>query len=148
MAETTTPETASNLKIVIFLVISDTHNLQLTNDQSLLFRPLGPEVDVVLHYRDLTFYGSLNTLNDAIEMIGSIKAELRLVIAGNYDMSLDKDCWHREDGTEEGHREAVETITGEFVRNHGVTYLAEGSHRFQLSKGVKSSVYASTDTPY
>jgi predicted phosphodiesterase len=78
-------------KPVRFLVRSDTHNLTLTNDRSLPFRLSGPEADVVLQYGDLTENGSTEDLQNPIRMMRSIKAESRLIIAGNHDISLDRE---------------------------------------------------------
>lgn len=146
MSYTVTPETAS--KRVRFLVVSDTHDLRLTNDRSLPFQPAPPEVDVVLHCGELTDHGTPKALKDAVEMVRSIKAELRLVIAGNHDLGLDKETWLRKGGSEEDHKEALEIMNGDFSKSRGVTYLSEGSYNFSLTNGARFSIYASPGTPY
>lgn len=145
MAEKLSPEPA--LTRVRFLIISDTLDLQLTNDRSLPFQPPPPDVDVVLHCGDLTDHGTPEDLKKAVEMIGSIKAELRLVIAGNHDLGLDKECWMRNGGSEENHNEAIQIMTGEFAKSHGVTYLPEGHCKLNLTNGADFCVYASPGTP-
>ena len=64
------------------MAISDTHEHSL--DGTTL-----PQVDVVLHTGDLTNFGELEALRESVRMLGTIEAELKLVIAGNHDISLD-----------------------------------------------------------
>ena len=65
------------------MVISDTHDHSLDGNSM-------PPVDVLLHTGDLTNFGSLQSLRAAVKMIGTITAELKLVIAGNHDLSLER----------------------------------------------------------
>jgi len=127
--------------------MSDTHNLALTTNTSLPFRLPAPEADVVLHCGDLTEDGRIEDLQKAIQMIGSIEAELRLVIAGNHELSLDRQFYHAHEGLEEDHLQAIETMTGAFAGEHGVVFLSEGTHRFTLKNGFSFSIYASPYTP-
>ncbi|QDS72171.1 hypothetical protein FKW77_004657 [Venturia effusa] len=145
MSDNIAPKIAT--KLVRFLVVSDTHNLRLRNDRSLPFRSPPPDVDVVLHCGDLTDYGTAEDLRYAVEMIGSIKAELRLVIAGNHDLGLDRDTWLRLGGGEDAQKEAVQVMRGDFAQTHGVTYLPEGTYQFDLTNGARFSIYASPRTP-
>lgn len=121
------------------LIISDTHEHELKGQ-------IMPEVDILLHAGDLTECGELSALKKSIAMMGTIKAELKLVIAGNHDLFLDKS--HRiknwdnpaDDYTneqyEQRHQSAVEAITGPDAKKAGVTYLQEGTHHFTLTNGA------------
>ena len=65
------------------MVISDTHEYFFDGATV-------PQVDMIFHTGDLTNFGKLDSLRESIKMIGTIEAELKLVIAGNHDVSLDK----------------------------------------------------------
>jgi len=89
------------------------------------------------------------------------QAELKLVIAGNHDSSLDKH-WRMKPQVDEGkvleedfqteeeyqkdYEDAYEVMTGPLSKEHGVTYLEEGTHTFRLRNGARFSVYASPYT--
>lgn len=86
-------------------------------------------------------------------MMAAIPAELRLVIAGNHDLSLDrayvdshKDEEDYEDDVEE-HEAAWALWKGEHAKQAGVMFLEEGLHTFTLKSGVHFTVYASPKTP-
>lgn len=86
-----------------FLIISDTHGAQLSLQEnepqaSTLFsfrKPL-PSADVLLHCGDLTKIGQLNEYRKTLDMLGECDAEFILVMAGNHDISLDEEYYHRE----------------------------------------------------
>ncbi|KAL8750588.1 MAG: hypothetical protein Q9199_006965, partial [Rusavskia elegans] len=89
-------------------------------------------------------------------MLGSIPAELKLVIAGNHDLELDQRYWDEniakldaeDDGDDpEYHAKAIEIMTGELARQAGVTYLIEGTHEFKLANGATFKIYVSPYTP-
>ena len=86
-------------------------------------------------------------------MLGSIDAELNLVIPGNHDLELDKSFWQAQrdgDGTPEDPRDhdlAVEAMTGPLATEMGVSYLNEGTHAFTLKSGAKFKIYVSPYTP-
>lgn len=133
-----------------FMVISDTHNFEM--DAVLKTCPLRQaqqtKVDVLLHCGDLTQVGGMSAYKKALLMLGSIDAELRLVIGGNHDLSLDGKYWREnldeEAGDElEEHDEAVAIMTGPLAKAAGVTYLTEGTHTFSLKNGATFTVYAS-----
>jgi len=83
-------------------------------------------------------------------MLSQIPAELKLVIAGNHDLSLDPVYFQthldEEDDPEE-HAQALEIMKGEPAKEAGVTYLEEGVHGFTLKNGAKFKVYASPYQP-
>lgn len=124
------------------MVISDTHEHSF--DGSTI-----PPVDVLIHAGDLTNFGEVESLKDGIKMMGTIDAELKLLIAGNHDTSLDKIC--RIEGMSEEeyskyHEDALEIMTGPLAKEARVTYLEEGTHRFTLNNGAMFTVYASPYT--
>ncbi|OAL56433.1 ser/Thr protein phosphatase family protein [Pyrenochaeta sp. DS3sAY3a] len=141
-----------------FLVISDTHSAspeQNVNRNGAPFRPPLPKADVLLHCGDLTMIGLLQEYEKTLDMLGSIDAELKLVIAGNHDLTLD-DVYYQRKGPYM-HRshgfdpqmpvKAKEMWTGERARRAGVTYLEEGTHTFRLANGAQLRVYASPYQP-
>jgi predicted phosphodiesterase len=138
---------AKIIKRVKFLIMSDTHDLIPSEELSCSFRHIRQEVGVVLHCGDLTEYGTPKAIEDAVRMIGSIDAELRLIIPGNHELALDKDCWIGEGGSIEDHEKAIDIVTGDLSKNCGVTFLKEGTHTFTLNSGVKFTIYASPYTP-
>ena len=50
--------------------------------------PAGSRANVVLHCSDLTQVSGLSMYKKAMKMLGSLDVELKLVIAGNHDISL------------------------------------------------------------
>jgi predicted phosphodiesterase len=143
-----------------FLIISDTHNLELDNsNDSCHFRQPVPRADVILHCGDLTQVGGLSMYKKALKMLGSLDAELKLVIAGNHDISLDDKYWQthlykgvdgdnsEEDDDPAEHSHAMNIMKGPLAAESGVTYLEEGTHYFTLGNEARFSVYASPYTP-
>lgn len=139
-----------------FLIISDTHNQELfpANDTAHTFRKPPPACDVLLHCGDLTMTGKIDEYYRTLSMLKSIPAELKLVIAGNHDLTLDKSWWlkgnnrnaHRR-GEEAEWQAAHEMWKGQAAKDAGVTYLEEGMHHFTLSNGVTFNLYASPYQP-
>ena len=108
-----------------------------------------PQVDLLLHTGDLTNFGELESLREAIKMLGTIEAELKLVIAGNHDISLDATPRIENMSDEEYakyHEAALEIMTGPSGKEAGITYLQEGTYTFTLSNGATFRVYASPYT--
>jgi predicted phosphodiesterase len=120
------------------MVISDTHEHCFDGTTM-------PQVDILLHTGDLTNFGELESLRKSVEMIGTIEAELKLVIAGNHDISLDATPRVENMSDEEYaeyHKAALEIMTGSSAREAGITYLQEGVYTFELSHGATFKVYA------
>ncbi|KAK5704363.1 hypothetical protein LTR97_003381 [Elasticomyces elasticus] len=141
------------LKKTSFLIMSDTHNLELHKSEPgncPLARKM-PKVDVLLHCGDLTQVGGTSAFKNALRLLGSFDAELKLVIAGNHDLELDGQYWRdnldMDDGPEE-HDRAVELMTGPLAKAAGVTYLAEGTHHFTLKNSTSFSIFASPYQPW
>lgn len=125
-----------------FMCISDTHGLKLDDNKQYPFSLPLPRVDVVLHAGDLTQCGSPRPLKDALEMLGQLDAELKLVVAGNHDLELDPK-YGIEEGEEVACAEALALMTGPLAKQVGVTYLEEGTHSFTLSTGATFRIYVS-----
>lgn len=130
-----------------FLVISDTHSaspLQNAANHDVSFRPPLPKADVLLHCGDLTMIGHLHEYDKTLDFLESIDADLKLVIAGNHDISLDEDYYYRRgqymhrrsEYDEELPRKASTMWKGERAKRAGVTYLEEGTHTFTLNNGA------------
>lgn len=138
-----------------FLVISDTHNFQFDDiaDRSRPFQLPTPKADVLLHCGDLTQVGGVSSFKKAINMIGKIDAELKLIIAGNHDLELDKEYWKTQCSASEDpedpqdHDLALAAMTGTDATTAGVIFLNEGTHTFTLKTGAKFTIYVSPYTP-
>lgn len=125
------------------MVISDTHEHYFDGATM-------PQVDVLIHTGDLTNLGELHSLKESVKMLGTIEAKLKLVIAGNHDISLDETRRVENMSEEEYlryHEAALEIMTGPLAKEAGVIYLEEGTYTFSLSNGAKFTVYASPYTP-
>ncbi|KAI9717838.1 MAG: hypothetical protein M1828_007077 [Chrysothrix sp. TS-e1954] len=140
------------LKSVRILVISDTHTAPLGKFSQHAFREPLPDCDVLIHAGDLTNRGTLDEYKETLQMLRRIRAELKLVIAGNHDLTLDRDFVNRSVASSEQIptatiEQAEDLWSGEAAKDAGVTFLNEGLHQFILKSGAKFSVYASPYTP-
>ena len=104
-----------------FIVMSETHDFGFYDTSPQPLTHPTPRADVLLHYGDLTQVGGISGFKKAITMLGSINAELKLVIAGNHDMELDASHWASLDDPED-HADAVNVMTGSLAQEAGVTY--------------------------
>lgn len=85
-----------------FLIMSDTHGLDIHENIAHDFRLPLPKVDFLLHCGDLTQVGGQGPYRNALKMLGEIDAELKLIIAGNHDLELDIKYWLAHLGEEAG----------------------------------------------
>jgi predicted phosphohydrolase len=140
------------------LVLSDTH--------SALPRPPGsgsvddfrwplPKADILIHAGDLTMNGKLEQHQRALELIRGVDAELKIVIPGNHDLTLDR-SYYEKHGTLHGPKTAYaehvldeiqELYTGKPARDAGIVYMVEGFRTFSLASGATFNVYASAYQP-
>lgn len=141
----TVPLETVNKRQVKFLIMSDTHDTTLTSDRSSAFRLPTPQVDVLLHCGDLTQNGDIESLKQATQMLQSIPAELKLFIAGNHEITLDRTYYLNQGGTQETVDEAVKLCKE--ASQQGIFFLEEGVHSFTLKDGATFSLYASPYTP-
>ncbi|KAF2865395.1 Metallo-dependent phosphatase-like protein [Massariosphaeria phaeospora] len=152
----TDPNPTSSLIKTRFLILSDTHSASpsSSNNASPFRLPL-PRADVLLHCGDLTMAGHLHEYDATLAMLGAIDADLKLVIAGNHDISLDEQFYRRRGQSMQGlerpdpdmYAKAREMWTGERARRAGVTFLDEGVWGFVLGNGARLRVYASPYQP-
>ena len=146
------------------LIISDTHNAPLHASHRGCKQPPYPpfqaplpKADLLIHCGDMTVTGQPKEYNQTLEMLKTIDAPVKIVIAGNHDFSLDREYMlsHAED--EELTPDEAETRykeTREFwtspsgrARKEGITFLDEGLHSIDLPNGARVTVYANPYTP-
>ncbi|KAF4637698.1 hypothetical protein G7Y89_g382 [Cudoniella acicularis] len=145
-----TIESANQTAPVRFLILPDIHNFKYNSDGP--FRNPTPKVDVVLHSGGLIQVGGTSEYKRALNLLATIPAELKLVIAGNHDLSLDSNYWKtvEEDEREsekEDHEEVMGIMTGKLAKAAGGTYLEKGMHAFTLQNGATFTIYASHYQP-
>ena len=140
------------------LIISDTHTATLTaDDASSPFSLPLPAVDLLIHCGDLTHTGRYDEYERTLDMLLAINAPVKLVIAGNHDLTLDRDfvLGHlgqhgpSEEDARLKWRKARDLWTSPDgrARLEGVTFLDEGLHDVSLANGAHVKVYASPYTP-
>jgi hypothetical protein len=127
------------------LIISDTHSTPLAPASSSqpFCQPL-PSADVLIHCGDLTMEGLASEYSKTLDMLASIDAPVKLIIAGNHDRTLDK-TWAKTHEKffwgkkwEDVYEEAREMWFGEEGRavKEGVRMLEEGVHDIELRNGA------------
>lgn len=142
------------------LIISDTHNADPFPDG---IPKDFPHIDLLLHAGDLTISGTRKEFYHVIQMLKRIPADVKLVIPGNHDLTLDKvwmsrsqsrlSSWEKQNsprgwkgtlGEDEWHR-AERMWFGPESRaaQAGITMLREGKHRVLLRNGAKLKVISS-----
>lgn len=153
-------QSSGTVKTRVF-VISDTHDGFQNRDEEPYssdgaFRPVFPKSDVLIHSGDLTMVGTMEQYRSTLAMLSTIDAELKLVIAGNHDLSLQEDYYMKDNHArsiagpyydELCADQAARLWTGQEAKDAGVTYLTEGMYTFQLSNGAEFTVYASPWQP-
>ncbi|KAJ4293213.1 hypothetical protein N0V90_008495 [Kalmusia sp. IMI 367209] len=133
---TTVSPSNNNLAPIIpvrFLVMSDTHDKVPSST---------PQCDVLLHCGDLTEDGSPQSISTALSALSKIDAEIKLIIAGNHEISLDKTYYLAEGGSEAAYLESRSLLL-----NPDIRYLEEGTHDFMLKSGAHFKIYVSSWTP-
>ncbi|KAK9445122.1 Ser/Thr protein phosphatase family protein [Metarhizium brunneum] len=115
-----------------FLVLSDTHDHAFPVPASL------PAVDVVIHCGDLTMIGGLSNYRRALDSLAACPAEIKLVIPGNHDVSLDAKWWDENMDSDDDEDEPVRAralFTLDEYTRCGVRFLDEGTHEIALHDG-------------
>lgn len=136
-----------------FFIISDTHG------DALIHKPVG-KFDVAIHCGDMTEESKLEEFKSALDLLMEVDAPLKLVIAGNHDISMDTPVLKRmlSDNTTSQDSAIIKKTYGDFgearavftskaAKASGVVFLDEGTHRFTLDNGASLSVFASPYTP-
>jgi hypothetical protein len=137
------------------LLLSDTHNTPPHPPPSPHpYRHPLPQATILIHAGDLTTTGTLSQHLTTLSLLKSANAELKLVIAGNHDITLDEkyyaaipDTHYRVRHGREDIAAIRELYTGAEAQEAGIRYLDEGVHTFTLSTGARVRVFASPYTP-
>ncbi|KAI1814961.1 Metallo-dependent phosphatase-like protein [Poronia punctata] len=125
-----------------FVCIADTHNCTVKL----------PKGDVLIHCGDLTNQGGYKELSKQVKWLEEADFELKIVIAGNHDLTLDsefQEAWgqYRHDGSPYG----AEDCQALLADAKTLTYMVHESRSFKLtsSTGPKTmfSVFASPYSP-
>ncbi|KAL8669616.1 MAG: hypothetical protein Q9168_005801 [Polycauliona sp. 1 TL-2023] len=128
-----------------FCIISDTHTAELwpADDKTHAYRDPLPSADVLLHAGDITNVGYINEYEAMIDLLSKADAELKIVIAGNHDVTLDEPYYEKV-GKKKFHRNYGEDLdvvkemwTGEKAKKAGIVYLEEGVRTFTISNGAR-----------
>lgn len=88
-----------------------------------------------------------------VSMLKQADAELKLVIAGNHDISLDKGYYAQRGAARHGSARVEDPdeirglYTNEAARQAGIVYMEEEVQTFELKNGARFTVYASPYTP-
>ncbi|KAK2744084.1 hypothetical protein FQN55_006952 [Onygenales sp. PD_40] len=135
-----------------FCLISDTHAFVPSPPSHWSpFRLPFPSADVLLHAGDLTMVGKDYEHQKTVDMLKSADAEVKIVIAGNHDITLDEKYYNEYGYRRHGIREDLAKIRdlycGEDARRHGIVYLEEGLKTFKLKSGAQFTVYSSPYQP-
>lgn len=91
--------------------------------------------------------GRIEEYLEIFDVLAAAEAKLKIVIAGNHDITLDED-FYKDVGRTMFHRNRPENLskvrdlwTGERAKQAGIVYLEEGTRKFQLTNGAKLTVY-------
>ncbi|GFF29606.1 metallophosphoesterase domain-containing protein 1 [Aspergillus udagawae] len=153
-SQTTTQMESKTIKTRL-LLISDTHAKppHLPPSPHPYRHPL-PKANILIHAGDLTTIGSTTEHKTTLSVLKVADAELKLVIAGNHDITLDEEYYAALPATSfrtRAGRDDVSAIKQLYCSDEahaaGIRYLEEGMHTFTLSTGATLSVYASPYTP-
>lgn len=139
------------------LIISDTH-ASLPKHEKLTkyaFRHPLPQADVAIHCGDLTMNGTIDQHEAAIALLKSIDAEIKVVIPGNHDLTLDTRYYEksghvygpRPKYNQEQLQQIRDLYIGSEAKDAGIHYFEEGIHNLQLKNNAEITLYASAYTP-
>jgi hypothetical protein len=92
--------------------------------------------------------GRLSQYKRILGMLADADAELKIVIAGNHDVTLDEQYYERNwelrhggsTGEKEDVKKCIQAWKGEEARKKGIVYLEEGIRSFRLRNGAKFTV--------
>lgn len=138
-----------------FCILSDTHNRPPLAESSTdyAYRQPLPSAHVLLHAGDLTMTGRASEYQEMLNVFKEADAELKLVIAGNHDITLDESFYRTMGETlfhpmnPEDLGKVKEMWTGWEAKQAGIIYLDEGTRTFQLKNGAKFTIYTSQYQP-
>ncbi|GAB1736993.1 hypothetical protein NU219Hw_g358t1 [Hortaea werneckii] len=117
------------------------------------------DADVAIHCGDLTEESKLREFKTTLQALQSVRAPLKLVIAGNHDFTLDVPAFKRKISAIEpplddalvkreygSFGEARALLESEEAKAAGIHLLDEGTYTFQLANGSTLTVFASPYT--
>ena len=135
-----------------FIILSDTHNKKPfdSSDTTHAYRSPLPDADVLLHAGDLTGSGKQHEHQAQVEMLLEHSAELKIVIPGNHDITLDEPYYAShpwKHGTPQDLVAINQMYTGSEAREAGIVLMKEGVRSFRLKNGAKFTLYASAYQP-
>jgi len=119
---------ASETQKVRIVCISDTHNAAPGEGYSL------PKGDILIHAGDLTNNGQPSELKKALTWLREARYDVKIVVAGNHDLSLDEQYANQRDEATELRRALRE--------DGGIVYLEHESVTVNL-KGREISIFGS-----
>lgn len=129
-------------------MISDTHThapLPESRTGSAYREPL-PKADIFLHAGDITMIGRVEEYEKMIDVLTKAEAELKIVIAGNHDITLDEE-FYQESGRVRMHSNEAEDLNavrelwaGAKAKQANIVYLEKGTRTFPLSNGARFTV--------
>lgn len=113
-----------------FVCVSDTHNTT----------PKLPAGDVLIHAGDLTNQGSYSELSRAVQWLEKAPFEAKIVIAGNHDITLDKDFFaehgaHFHNQKPQSHEDCLSLLAD----SPTITYLDHSSTTIRLRTGARTT---------
>ncbi|KIJ30341.1 hypothetical protein M422DRAFT_268208, partial [Sphaerobolus stellatus SS14] len=121
-----------------FVCVSDTHSRAYDV----------PPGDVLLHAGDLSMRGSLGALQKTVKWIKTLPHPVKILIAGNHDVCLDKDLMGQFDPREgKMLQDAIDLVRGEEAQKSGLHYLEYEATSF-VCRGRKWKVFGSPAAPF
>jgi Calcineurin-like phosphoesterase len=133
-----------------FLIMSDSHGYQPLSGS------LSQHIDVAIHCGDLTQESKIDEFQKTLRYLEEIEADLKLVIAGNNDFTMDVAAFEKmvTNARPPLEPELVRKEYGDYgeirkilAENAGIIFLDEGSYEFSLRNGALLRLYASPFTP-
>lgn len=136
-----------------FLILSDTHGMSFSPE-----RHPYHHADVAIHCGDLTEESKLAEFRTSLELLRSLDAPLKLVIAGNHNFTLDIPMFKKK-VTEVRPPLEPELVTKDYgswgevsqlfeeAKKEGIIFLNEGTHEFKLENCAALKVFSSPFTP-
>jgi Icc-related predicted phosphoesterase len=120
-----------NSSKISILAVSDTHSAHAKIN-------INPKstADIFIHAGDLTSHGTQEQLADAIEWIASLPFPHKIVVAGNHDIGLDKDCDFRARLARKAGHYATADETDALIasmKDKGIHYLSPENPEAELS---------------
>lgn len=133
--------------------MSDSHGHQP------LSGPLTENIDVAIHCGDLTDESKIEEFQKTLQYLQDLKADLKLVIAGNHDFTMDVPAFEKlvANAKQPLEPELVRKTYGDYgeirqllsasAEAANIIFLDEGSYEFRLRNSALLRVYASPFTP-